>query len=393
MRFGLIDRHGGDRSVPRPTVPVTGAVVEWAIREAGYDPAELAKKLKLSTDTLRAWISESAQPRLTQLRKLAAKVKRPLATFLLPKPPAAVVPAVEFRSPPGTERRELNPSERRYLREAVRLQRFLSWVAKEIGDEPVRLPQERTQVAAATVAQRLRDRFDVSVEEQVEWPSPNAAFSAWRRVMEEQGALVLLFSMGRESCRGFSLWDDYVPLTAVNTTGWLPGARTFTLFHEFGHLITRTPSACLQARRRLTSVGSDTPERWAEEFAAALLMPADAVLTFVAGVHDKSPEALSSAVANHFWVSRLAAALRLVELDYLSWKDYEDLPRFEGTKRGGGKGRDRAQQRIDQYGSRATQLVSRGLERDVIGRGEVLDYFDVPEPSLDRLIGSANVGE
>ena len=201
--------------MPRPTVPVTGTVVEWAIREAGYDLAALAKKLKVPADVLRAWTKESAQPRLTQLRKLAAQVKRPLATFLLPKPPVVAAPAVEFRSPPGTERRELNPAERRYLREAARLQRFLSWLAKEMGDAPVTLPQERTQTAAATVAKRIRDRLGVTVEEQVEWPSPNAAFTAWRQRLEEQGVLVLLFSMGRESCRGFSLWDDHVPLIAV----------------------------------------------------------------------------------------------------------------------------------------------------------------------------------
>ena len=379
--------------MPRPTVPVTGRVVEWAIREAGYELAALAKKLKIPADTLRAWTEESAQPRLTQLRKLAAKVKRPLATFLLPKPPAVVAPAVEFRSPPGTERRELNPTERRYLREAVRLQRFLSWLATEMGDAPVALPQERTRTSAATVAERIRDRLGVTVEEQVGWPSPSAAFTAWRQKLEEQGVLVLLFSMGRESCRGFSLWDDHVPLIAVNTTGWPPGARTFTLFHEYGHLATRTPSACLQARRRLTSVASDTPERWGEEFAAALLMPADAVHAVVAQLGELPPESLSAAVAAHFSVSRLAAALRLVELDYLTWKDYEDLPRAEAARRGGGKGRDRAQQRVDQYGSRATRLVGRALEREVIGRSEVLDYFDVPEPSLDRLIASANVGE
>jgi Zn-dependent peptidase ImmA (M78 family) len=379
--------------VPRPTVPVTGAVVEWAIREAGYDLAAFAKKLKVPADILRAWTNESAQPRLTQLRKLAAQVKRPLATFLLPKPPTVVAPAVEFRSPPGTERRELNPTERRYLREAARLQRFLSWLAKEMGDAPATLPQERTQTAAATVAKRIRDRLSVTVETQVDWPSPNAAFTAWRQKLEEQGVLVLLFSMGRESCRGFSLWDDHVPLIAVNTTGWLPGARTFTLFHEYGHLATRTPSACLLARRRLTSVASDSPERWGEEFAAALLMPADAVHALVKRLGKLPPEALSGAVATYFSVSRLAAAIRLIELEYLTWKDYEDLPRVEAAKRGGGKGRDRTQQRIDQYGSRATRLVGRGLDRDVVGRSEVLDYFDVPEPSLDRLIGSANVGE
>jgi len=199
--------------------------------------------------------------------------------------------------------------------------------------------------------------------------------------------------MGHDSCRGFSLWDDYVPLIAVNTTGRTPAARTFTLFHEYGHLATRTNSACLQGRRRLTSVPADSPERWGEQFAAALLMPADDVHRIIKQLGKLPPEPLSNALASHFSVSRLAAALRLVELEYITWAHYEALPRAEGRKGGGGKGRDRAQQRVDQYGSRATKLVGRGREREVIGRSEVLDYFDVPEPSIERIVGSSDAGE
>ena len=40
-------------------------------------------------------------------------------------------------------------------------------------------------------------------------------------------SVVFAFSMGSESCRGFSLWDDYAPILAVNTA-WLPSARIFT---------------------------------------------------------------------------------------------------------------------------------------------------------------------
>src|SRR2546430_11912543 len=51
--------------------------------------------------------------------------------------PIFAQPAVAFRSPQDAERRELNPVERRFLRMAARLQRFLSWVAKELGERPV----------------------------------------------------------------------------------------------------------------------------------------------------------------------------------------------------------------------------------------------------------------
>jgi hypothetical protein len=103
---------------------------------------------------------------------------------------------------------------------------------------------------------------------------------------------------------------------------------------------------------------------------------------------DRQPDVLIPAVARQYSVSHRAAALRLVELRYLTWDDYEALPPFEPKPKGGGKGRDRTQLREDQYGVRTTRLVGRALDRDVIGRGDVLDYLDVPESAIDRFSGS-----
>ena len=348
---------------------------------------DLAARVHVPAETLQAWTTGEAFPGLTKLRALAAKLKRPLASFLLPAPPVSVRPAVEFRSPPGTQRRALNPAERRYLREAARLQHFLSWVSKELGESPVALKRETTNSGVDDAAARARELLGVTKAQQYEWHSPSAAFAAWRQAVEESGVLVFLFSLGAESCRGFSLWDDFAPLIAVNTF-WLPSARNFTLFHEHGHLLTRTASACLQGTRRWTSKSSDSTERWCEEFAAALLMPEPVVRERIARLSDNQPDAMIAGIANAFKVSRRAAALRLVELDYITWEDYEALPPFEPKPRGGGKGRDRTQLREDQYGARTTALIGRALERDVIGRGDALDYLDVPESALDRFTSS-----
>jgi Zn-dependent peptidase ImmA (M78 family) len=375
----------------RRTVPVTAAVVDWAIRESGFSLDELAAKLRVSPATLRAWAAGTEQPGLTQLRALASKLKRPLAAFLLPAPPALPPPEVAFRSPRDADRHELNPAERRFLRVAARLQRFLSWVAKELGERPVVLPPESIDADPEGAAARVRARLGVTLEQQEQWPSASAAFAAWRQAVENEGVLVFAFSLGRDSCRGFSLWDNHAPLVAVNTW-WLPSARIFTLFHEYGHLVTRTSSACLQATRRWTSRAADAPERWCEVFAAAVLMPGDAVRRHVLQVRDRRPDALIKAVATHFSVSLRAAALRLVELKHITWDDYEALPPYEPKPKGGGKGRDRTQVREDQYGGRTTRLVGQALEREVIGRGDVLDYLDVPESAIDRFTGTP-VGE
>src|SRR5438270_250512 len=83
--------------------------------------------------------------------------------FLLPAPPTTPRPAVAFRTPPGSEPRELNPVERRYLREAARLQWFLSWLAKQLDERRVALQHERIESDPARAAARVRERLGVTL--------------------------------------------------------------------------------------------------------------------------------------------------------------------------------------------------------------------------------------
>ena len=139
--------------MPRATaVPVTPSVVTWAVNESGYPLDELAAATGVSLEVIRSWEEGKRQPNLTQLRAFAHKLKRPLATFLLPQAPKLPLPPLEFRSPPGVERRQLNPSERRSVRDAARLQRVLSWMMRELRQPKVDIPRVSTKAAIESEA-------------------------------------------------------------------------------------------------------------------------------------------------------------------------------------------------------------------------------------------------
>lgn len=373
------------------TVPITGSVVAWAIRESGYSTAQLAEELGLPSAMLNDWSSGARKPGLTQMRALAAKLKRPLAVFLLPKPPESRVPAVEFRRSAASHRSTLNPEERRRLREAARIQRILSWMGREIRAETPIIPQALTSQDPTALAADVRDRLAVSVKDQVSWTSGSAALQGWREALEHSGVSTLMLSIGAESCRGFSLWEPHVPLIAVNTS-WNTEARIFTLFHEYGHLLTRTNSACVEGTARRTATQSDSIERWCERFAAAVLLPEEALRLYVAQLSHAgetwAPDLQSTGrIARHFKVSLRAAALRLIELGIADWELYSSLPAQIDRKPasgGGGAGRTRSEARSDQYGSRTIGLFADALRRDVIGVGDVLDYLDIPPASLGK---------
>ncbi len=379
-------------SKQRSSIPITPSVLTWAMREAGYTAETLADKLNVSAATVRAWESGDQKPTLTHFRQLATHLKRIPAAFFLPQAPSTPSLPVQFRHPPGATRTELNPVERRYIREAHRIQQTTAWLVRELGDPMPSLPRIDLNTDPERAGAEARRFLIGSANGSFgsDWRTGSQAFQAWRTKMEEAGVLVFLFTLGKDSCRGFSLWDDASPLIAINTW-WNPQARTYTLFHEYGHLLTRTASACLEKSGGRSSVESDQTERWCERFAAAALIPREQLEPFLHSVRWRGGQItdlnVATRVASRFKVSLRAATLRLIEIHAADWQLYHEIPATSDAKGkgGGGSGRDRGQIKEDQFGNRTVRLFVRAMDSNLLGRSDVLEYLDVPDAQLDRL--------
>lgn len=372
----------------RQQVPITGSVLDWAIEQSGLSIEEVAEGCGVEPEILQAWIVGSSKPGVTQFKKLGQVLKRPPSTFLLPNPPEVARAPVEFRHPPGNEYRGLNPKERLRLREATRLQRGLHWVLEGLGDEEVDLPPCKTTTPPEKCAARLRKLLDVSVSTQMDWESEYEALREWRRALEDQGITVLLLSMGNESSRGFSIWDPLAPVIAVNTA-WNAKARIFTMFHELGHLVTKTSSVCDVTTYRHNH-HADEVERWCEAFAAAVLMPWSDVEAFLIekgwdGKSKFTSGRVATSISRKFKVSLGAAALRLINSGVAGWDLYKQIPKGSDAKSGGGggEGRTRPKIRLDEYGHRTARVMLRGMSKDVLSRHDVLSYLNIGDLDLD----------
>jgi Zn-dependent peptidase ImmA (M78 family) len=341
---------------------VTPRVLEWAIRESGYQLQDLAPQVRGGVEKIQSWIDDKGSPSLSEAKALAAKLHRQLATLLLPEPPPGASHSVRFRHRSSASPRTLNPIERRFLRRATRLQATESWILQELGAHEPSLPKVDVSSSAATSAAAFRESLKVSWQEQVAWKSGSQAFDRWREAVEGRGAFVMLFSMGSSSVQGFALWDRHAPLVAINTA-WRDEARIFTLFHEVGHLLTRTDSACALAPPS-TGTAHDPAERWCEEFAAVVTIPEEGL----AGVDRVTDLKGLSRLAARYSISLRAMAIRLIRLDKASWHLYKSIPpASDGKRRGaGGDGRTRFQIREDEIGHRGTQVFVDGVRNDVI---------------------------
>ena len=370
-------------------VPITPEVLDWAIRESGFSRAEVAGSAGVDEAQIERWLREEEQPTLTAMRKVAGKLHRQLAVFLLPAPPKSEGIGVRFRHPIGSKHeRALTPDERRFLRRARRLQEAEVWLATQLEWDRPGLERVSIDDSPEEVAARWRSRMHVTIKAQKSWKTPSIAFESWRSGLERAGVTVVQFAMGPDACRGFSIWDERSPLVAVNTA-WPDEARIFTLFHEVGHLLTRTDSACATAP--MAPQAGDPTERWCEVFAAAVLIPS-AALSQVSKVDTLS---LLSRVAREMKVSLRAMALRLISLRKASWRLYQSIPAAADVKRrggAGGTGRNRAEIRADEFGARTTELFVTAVQRDVISRSQALDYLDIPSGAFERLAAAVPVG-
>lgn len=370
-------------------VPITPAVLAWAIRESGYTEEQFAGEAGVTSDDLTAWLAGEVRPSLTAARALAQALRRPLAALLLPKPPQQDFPRVEFRHLPGAADRALSPEERRHIRRVHRIQKMLAWLAGEMKEPPVELVGATLAEDAENTADLWRALLDIDITTQRGWSSPSKAFDAWRTAVERVGIAVFLVQLKEQDCRGFSIADEVAPVIAVSTA-WNDAARIFTMFHELGHLVTKTSSACAMAPAAANLGHGDPAERWCERFAAALLVPGNALRelagrSFREGRVDSLRDA--GRLATEFRVSLRAMTLRLIELGLASWDLYREITPAGDRKEGGWAkgGRDRQERQEDQLGELIVGRFRRAVDREVIPRAQALTYLDVSDDALDSM--------
>ena len=378
--------------MPRQQVPITGSVLSWARAEAGLAIADIAAATGVDAATVAKWESGATQPTRGQFTKLVEILRRPSALFFLPDPPRTSGIPTSMRRAPGLAGRTLSQEEIRQIRWARRIQQMVSWILRDQDAPLVELPRSSIRLGAEQAATEVRRFLGVSPAEQLAWNNASEALREWRAALEVHSLLVFQLKLGRTGIRGFSAWDGTAPMVAVNTA-YSPIARIFTLFHELGHMVTRTDAACW----KFVVPNDSQPEieRWCERFAAELLLPAqtvrDVASTF--GVTEATPVSDLDTVrriASRCKVSIRATSLRLQELLLAPPTFYESLEptlsQFDWSAGGGGgAGQPRVERRLGQVGLRTSELLVAATANDRITQAEVCDYLNLTSGQVDDL--------
>jgi Zn-dependent peptidase ImmA (M78 family)/DNA-binding XRE family transcriptional regulator len=345
------------------TVPVEGAVLAWARKFRGLDEVQAAKKLGISVADLADYENERRQPSVTLFETFAAKYRLPQATLFLMAHPVVPPDPNDFRTIGGAKKRT------RSFEFGVALSNIRAWLFQieklAIDDEdfvPPHLPQIVISDDPNIAGERERRRLGVTVKEQFAWDRKET-FGRWRAHLEKHGVLVFQQKFPMEDGRGFSLYEsENAPSVIVNKEEPFDVGKTFTIWHEYCHLLLRNPGVSDQNF-------ADPTEAFCNRFAAAFLIPIEAFRELLPRWPNQPIDWSNGDVAR--WAMRLkvsqrALAIRLEQMN-LAPRGFSDkfIAVSNARKKKTGKGNYVAT-RLSEIGLAYTEKLLAALDRRAI---------------------------
>jgi Zn-dependent peptidase ImmA (M78 family)/DNA-binding XRE family transcriptional regulator len=291
-------------------MPPQRAHIEPAIlldvrKRSGVPQAEVAKAAGVAAEVYAAWEAGTLQPTITQLRSVGRKLNLSIAVFFLSEPPQGYSLPKDFRVVFGASP-EVTAGLVRAVQDAHTRREAALDLLEDLGEAPrILTMRARMSESPDAVAAKVRSLLGVTIEEQRAWARPEDALDAWRAAAERVGVFVFQASKLPATVRAFSVAADVMPVVVLNRKDAVV-ARSFSLAHEFAHLVLHASGIC-DPFRDIDRMGTNEArvEVFCNAVAGALLIPtgdlralltggipSDAAIVSIAKVFGTSAEAV-----------------------------------------------------------------------------------------------------
>lgn len=376
---------------------VEPSILKWARESAGYTIDDLAKRFSKNPDEIRAWETDDPENPLYmgQLRDLANLYKRPLSDFFLPEPPQESAIPHDFRRSPGSVAGLYTPDLRKQLRFARERQDLARALSEEFPQESSSALNQKISITAdpEKAGQLIRSITQISLTAQKQTGNDRPAYNFWRRHLEALGILVFQFEkVPSDQVWGFSIAERPFPVIAINID-LSPNARTFTMLHEFTHILLGENGICDIDDSAPRGASELRIEAFCNHAAAAALMPKAEFLAHPIVASRKGPatdwdDAEISSIANFFGNSREAAVRRLLTFNRTT-KEFYEMKRAEyqaqylaqkkqnNQSQEGPFARDYAQRAVSNLGSNFVGLILNSYHDKLISLADTAKYLEV----------------
>jgi Zn-dependent peptidase ImmA (M78 family)/DNA-binding XRE family transcriptional regulator len=298
-----------------PVESFNRSVLEWARKQAAYESEEIDKLLNVEVGTVRGWEKGFSNPNIETLRNLSYLYDIPFAYFfleILPDEPQLR----DYRGVPKEKRRDLSRYTRLSLREFRRLSRLASTLQDITGISTVlKVGAAHSQEDPEQVAEREFARIGIRYDDRQAWASKEEAYRVWREKIESLGIFVFSLPMLSSECRGASIVTARTCAILVNQSD-APAGRSFTLFHEYYHLILHTSRELM-----ICDLYPGNSESFANRFSTSFLVPEKEFIEILetknlAQYQQWWTDTELSDLADIFYVSRDVIAIRLENLRF-----------------------------------------------------------------------------
>ena len=261
----------------RIEVNINPEILKWAREEAGFDPSEIADKVNVSKERYKIWEKQGQNIPLGKLKTIAGQYKRQIAVFFLPDVPAKINKPKDFRN--------LTPIQSKLSKEVLTVIRDVTYyrqTALELQGENYWKGRyswlkeiESIKQDNNALANWLREKLNISIDDQLRLKSENEAFRNWRQAVENQlGILIFQFSMPLNEVQGFCFTDSFPYAIVVNSKHYYT-SRLFTIFHEVAHIVRHHSGICI-----VDNVNEKQQEEFScNSFAGKFLVPQNNLAT------------------------------------------------------------------------------------------------------------------
>ena len=362
-------------------IEVKHEVLVWAREAIALNRTNASIKTGISPKRLIQLEEGDKQPTIDELKEFSKAYKRTIATLLLSKVPN--------EKPLPTDRRTIDSKNIDVFDEktimAIRKARALVTSLIELKqDANITIPKFRYKASMQEdpIAVAIKVRKELNLNEIREFENINLAFEAYIEKVESLGVAVFQLSLTQDNLRGFSIIDEIIPIIGIKRGGEPVTAKTFTLFHELGHILLSDGGLC-----DLSDNPNQQIEKWCNAFSAEILIPTTELLQMNIVINQKlAGEKIWTKkdlidLANHFHVGPLSILRSLLEKNLTTKAFYDDRhqawnkPSFGRMKKP--EGRNIAKETIKEKGKTYISLAFSAFDQNRIDIKDLSDFLGV----------------
>ncbi len=362
-------------------IQVNHKVLVWARESLAINRNQASEKTGISAKRLFQLEEGEKQPTLDELKEFSKVYKRTIATLLLSEPPK--------EKPLPADRRTVNSEELGNFHEktivAVRKARALAQSYVELRQElGIDTPKLNFSTSINTqpkdIAVKVREMLNL--DEVKEIKNINNALETYIEKVELLGVAVFQLSLTQDKLRGFSITDDTIPIIGIKRGGEQAHSKTFTLFHELGHILLNEGGLCDLSEKTNIQI-----EKWCNAFAAEVLIPTSEFLQMEKVIEQKRSGNKIWAkkdlveLANYFHVGPLAILRALLENKLTTSAFYKEKhqawnkPSFGRAKNP--EGRNIAKETINEKGKTYISLAFSAYDQNRIDLKDLSDFLGI----------------